>query len=187
MLEELIIAGFGGQGVMSMGQLLTYAGMLENKHVAWIPSYGPEMRGGTANCAVTVSDREISSPVVTEPSSVIIMNQPSLEKFEKTLKPGGLLIINSSLVAAKPNRNDLRVIEISCNELANEKFGNTKVANIVILGAYIEMTKVVSLESILESLKKVLPERRHNLIPLNRQALELGAELAGEFKVREYQ
>jgi len=178
MLEELIIAGFGGQGVMSMGQLITYAGMIENKNVAWIPSYGPEMRGGTANCAVTVSDREISSPVVTEPSTIIIMNQPSLHKFLQILKPGGLLLINSSLVTADISRNDLRVLEIPSNELANEKLDNTRVANIIILGAYIEITKVVTIDSIIESLKKVLPERRHNLIPLNRQALELGAEFA---------
>jgi len=177
MLEELIIAGFGGQGVMSMGQLLTYAGMIENKHVAWIPSYGPEMRGGTANCAVTISDKEISSPVVTEPTTVIIMNQPSLEKFEPVIKPGGLMIINSSLVSKKASRDDIKVLEIACNEVANEKLGNPRVANIIILGAYIELTKVVTIDSIIESLKKVLPERRHNLIPLNRQALELGAEL----------
>ncbi|ADG82525.1 2-oxoacid:acceptor oxidoreductase family protein [Thermincola potens] len=176
MLEELIIAGFGGQGVMSMGQLLTYAGMIEDKHVAYIPSYGPEMRGGTANCSVTISDREISSPVFTEPSSVIIMNQPSLAKFEPMLKPGGLMLINSSLVSQKATRQDIRVLEIPGNEMA-EKLGNGKVANIVLLGAYIEMTKVVTIDSIIESLKKVLPERRHNLIPLNRQALELGAEI----------
>ncbi len=183
MLEELIIAGFGGQGVMSMGQLITYAGMIENKNVAWIPSYGPEMRGGTANCAVTVSDREISSPVVTEPTTVIIMNQPSLKKFLPILKPGGLLLINSSLVTADISRDDLRVLEIPSNELANEKLDNTRVANIIILGAYIEITKVVTIDSIIESLKKVLPERRHNLIPLNRQALELGAEFAKQAKM----
>jgi len=183
MLEELIIAGFGGQGVMSMGQLITYAGMIENKNVAWIPSYGPEMRGGTANCAVTVSDREISSPVVTEPTTVIIMNQPSLKKFLPILKPGGLLLMNSSLVTADISRDDLRVLEIPSNELANEKLDNTRVANIIILGAYIEITQVVTIDSIIESLKKVLPERRHNLIPLNRQALELGAEFAKQAKM----
>ncbi len=180
MLEELIIAGFGGQGVMSMGQLLTYAGMIENKQVAWIPSYGPEMRGGTANCAVTISDTEISSPIVTEPTSVIIMNQPSLKKFEPALKPGGFLLVNSSLVAGKASRKDIRVIEIPANELANERLGNTKVANIIILGAYIELTKVVTIDSIIESLKKVLPARRHNLIPLNRKALEVGAKIVRE-------
>lgn len=181
MLEELIIAGFGGQGVMSMGQLLTYAGMIEGKHVAWIPSYGPEMRGGTANCSVSISDREISSPIFTEPSSVIIMNQPSLDKFEPTLQPNGLLIINSSLVSKKASRSDLRVLEIAANEEA-EKIGSNKIANIVILGAYIAVTKVVTIDSVVESLKKVLPERRHNLIPLNREALELGAEIVKDIK-----
>lgn len=179
MLEELIIAGFGGQGVMSMGQLLTYAGMIEDKNVAYIPSYGPEMRGGTANCSVTVSDKEISSPIITEPSSVIIMNEPSLSKFENALQPGGLLIINSSLVNSKPSRNDVKCLEIPANDYA-EKLGNSKVANIVILGAYIAITKVVTIDSVVESLKKVLPERRHKLIPLNRQALELGAEIVKE-------
>lgn len=179
MLEELIIAGFGGQGVMSMGQLLTYAGMFENKYVAWIPSYGPEMRGGTANCSVSISDKEISSPIFTEPTSVIIMNQPSMEKFEQALQPGGLLFINSSLVSKKATRTDIKVIEIAANEEA-EKLGSDKVANIVILGAYIALTKVVTIDSIIESLKKVLPERRHKLIPLNRQALELGAEIVKE-------
>jgi len=175
MLEELIIAGFGGQGVMSMGQLLTYAGMIEDKHVAYIPSYGPEMRGGTANCSVTISDREISSPIFTEPTSVIIMNQPSLRKFEPAVKPGGLLIANSSMVNVTSQRLDIKVVEIAGNEYAN-KLGNAKVANIIILGAYIELTKVVSVDAIIESLKKVLPERRHSLIPMNRQALEMGAE-----------
>lgn len=179
MLEELIIAGFGGQGVMSMGQLLTYAGMIEEKFVAYIPSYGPEMRGGTANCSVTISDQEISSPIFTEPSSVIIMNQPSLSKFENALQPGGLMIINSSLVNTKPSRQDIKILEISANEYA-EKLGNSRVANIIILGAYIAITKVVSIDSVVESLKKVLPERRHNLIPLNRKALELGAEIIKE-------
>ena len=183
MLEELIIAGFGGQGVMSMGQLLTYAGMVEGKYVAFIPSYGPEMRGGTANCSVTVSDGEISSPIFNEPSSVIIMNQPSLEKFEPTVQPGGLLIINRSLVTKKATRSDIRVFEIDGSEHA-EKLGNSKVSNIVILGAYLELTKVVSIDSIVESLKKVLPERRHNLIPVNRQALELGAEVVQSLQVK---
>jgi 2-oxoglutarate ferredoxin oxidoreductase subunit gamma len=176
MLHEIIIAGFGGQGVLSMGQLLTYAGMLEGKHVAWYPSYGPEMRGGTANCGVTVADREISCPLVSEPSTAIVMNRPSLEKFEATVKPGGLLLINSSLIDIKAERTDIKVFEIPANQLADEKLGNTKVANIILLGVFLELTKAVSIDAIIESLKKVLPERRHNLIPLNRQALELGAE-----------
>ncbi|MEW6624094.1 MAG: 2-oxoacid:acceptor oxidoreductase family protein [Bacillota bacterium] len=174
MLHEIIIAGFGGQGVMSMGQLLTYAGMLEGKHVSFIPSYGPEMRGGTANCAVVVSDEEIGSPIVTEPNCVIAMNLPSLKKFEPTLVPGGLLLINSSLIKEESSRKDIRVCRIAVNELAAE-LGNDKVANMVMLGAFLGATGVVAIDSVVESLKKVLPERRHNLIPLNKKALELGA------------
>ncbi len=177
MLQEVIIAGFGGQGVLSMGQLLTYAGMLEGNQVAWYPSYGPEMRGGTANCGVTVSDKEISCPLVSEPTTAIVMNRPSLDKFEPIVKPGGLLLVNSSLVDKKASRKDIRVIEILANDLAAEKLGNTRVANIIMLGAFLELTKTVSIDAIIESLKMVLPERRHNLIPLNRQALELGAEV----------
>jgi len=173
-LHEIIIAGFGGQGVMSMGQLLTYAGMLEGKHVSFIPSYGPEMRGGTANCAVVVSDEEIGSPIVTEPNCVIAMNLPSLKKFEPTLVPGGLLLINSSLIKEESSRKDIRVCRIAVNELAAE-LGNDKVANMVMLGAFLGATGVVAIDSVVESLKKVLPERRHNLIPLNKKALELGA------------
>jgi 2-oxoglutarate ferredoxin oxidoreductase subunit gamma len=176
MLEEIIIAGFGGQGVMSMGQLLAYAGMLENKQVAWIPSYGPEMRGGTANCAVTISDSQISSPLVTEPSVCIVMNKPSLEKFEPTVKTGGLLFINTSLIDVKPKREDIGVYEVPANEIANE-IGNSRVANMVMLGAVLEITKAVKPESIIESLKKVLPSQRYNLIPLNAKALERGAQL----------
>ena len=174
MLEEVTIAGFGGQGVLSMGQLMAYAGMLEGKTVSWIPSYGPEMRGGTANCGVTISYEKISSPVVTEPNCAIIMNRPSLDKFEPKVKTGGLILINSSLIDQKVCRDDLTVYEIPANELANE-LGNSKIANIILLGAYIELTKALSIDSIIESLKKVLPERRHNLIPLNREALEKGA------------
>jgi len=176
MLDEIIIAGFGGQGVMSMGQLLAYAGMLENKKVAWIPSYGPEMRGGTANCAITISDGEISSPLVTEPSVCIVMNKPSLEKFEPTIKTGGLLFINTSLIDAKPKRQDIGIYEIKANEIANE-IGNSKVSNMVMLGAVLEVIKSVSPDSILESLRNVLPPQRHNLIPLNAEALKRGAEV----------
>lgn len=178
MLQEIILAGFGGQGVMSMGQLLAYAGMEEDKQVSWIPSYGPEMRGGTANCSVTISDLLVSSPLISEPDTLIVLNRPSLEKFEQDIKPGGLLLINSSLVDRDPLRKDLRILKIPADDLANEKFGNTRVANMILLGAFVAITKAVSLDSVVGALKKVLPEYRHNLIPLNRQALELGAELA---------
>ena len=177
MLEEVILAGFGGQGVMSMGQLLAYAGMYENKHVAWIPSYGPEMRGGTANCMVTISSEEISSPIFSEPSTAIVLNRPSLEKFASAVKPGGILLINSSLIGTGYTRSDIKIYEIPANEIAAE-LGNTRVANMILLGTFIKLTGALSIESMTESLKKVLPEHRHKLIPLNRLALEKGAELA---------
>ena len=178
MLQEIILAGFGGQGVMSMGQLLAYAGLVEDKHVSWIPSYGPEMRGGTANCSVTISDEEVSSPIITEPDTLIVLNRPSLEKFEKDVKPGGWVIINSSMIDIEPQRQDLKIIKIPASALADENLGNSRVANMIILGAFIELTGAVTLDSVLGALKKVLPDYRHNLIPLNRQALELGIKLA---------
>lgn len=176
MLEEMLLAGFGGQGIMSMGQLLAYGGMLEGKHVAWIPSYGPEMRGGTANCGVTISDKPISSPLVSEPSICVVMNRPSLDKFEPTIKKGGMLFINSSLVDRKAVREDINVYYIDANGIANE-VGNPRVANMVVMGALLELTKAVQPESIIESLKKVLPPQRHNLIPVNQEALKRGKEL----------
>lgn len=176
MLHQLIIAGFGGQGVMSMGQLLAYAGMLEEKKVSWMPSYGPEMRGGTANCTVVLSDSEIGSPVVGNPDCVIAMNLPSLDKFELMLKPGGLLIINTSLVNRKPERSDVTIIEVPANEIAG-KLGNDKIANMVTLGAFLGYTNAVSMDSIIESLRKVLPTYRHNLIPINQEALLEGSKL----------
>ncbi len=179
MLHEVIMAGFGGQGILSMGQLLTYAGMVEDKNVAWIPSYGPEMRGGTANCGVTVSDTEISSPVVTNPTAVIIMNGPSLSKFVPLVKAGGLVLVNSSLVDQKVTRNDVTVIEIPANSVA-EELGNARIAGMVMLGALITATKMVSFDSVEESLRNVLPSHRHKLIPLNRKALEKGATFVTE-------
>lgn len=176
MLQEIILAGFGGQGVMSMGQLLAYAGMYEEKHVSWIPSYGPEMRGGTANCAVTISDSPISSPLVSEPNTLIVLNRPSLDKFEKEVQPGGLLLMNSSLIDTEPQRKGLHILKIPSDDLANERFGNSRIANMIILGAFLDLTRAVSVESVEKALKKVLPNYRHHLIPLNREALEFGRE-----------
>ncbi|MTI49757.1 2-oxoacid:acceptor oxidoreductase family protein [Sporosalibacterium faouarense] len=176
MQERVIMAGFGGQGVMSMGQLLTYAGMIENKNVSWLPSYGPEMRGGTANCNVMVSDEPIGSPIVTEATATIAMNRPSLDKFEADVVKDGNLLINSSLIDRKAERDDLKVYYIPANEVAVE-LGNSKVANMVMLGAYLELTKAVKVESIIEALKKVFGERKAHLIPLNEKALAKGAEL----------
>ncbi|SDZ09977.1 2-oxoglutarate ferredoxin oxidoreductase, gamma subunit [Proteiniborus ethanoligenes] len=175
MEERLIIAGFGGQGVMSMGQLLTYSGMIENKNVSWLPSYGPEMRGGTANCSVIVSEDLIGSPVVTEASTAIVMNKPSLDKFEKDVIEGGNLLINSSLIDNKAKRHDLKAYYIPANDIANE-LGDNRIANMVMLGAYLELTKAVEIESIIEAFKKVFGESKTHLIPMNQQALEKGAE-----------
>lgn len=173
--EKIIMAGFGGQGVMSMGQLLTYAGMIENKQVSWLPSYGPEMRGGTANCAVIVSDTPVGSPIITEDATAaLVLNLPSLVKFEKNLQPGGNLLINSSLIEKKAEREDVNAYYIPANEIANE-LGNNKVANMVMLGAYLELTKVVSVDTVIEALKKVFGPSKADLVPLNKEALSRGA------------
>jgi len=174
--EKIIMAGFGGQGVMSMGQLLTYAGMIEEKNVSWLPSYGPEMRGGTANCAVIVSDKQVGSPIITsDATAAIVMNLPSLDKFEADVNKGGNLLINASLIEKKATRDDLNVFYIQANEIANE-LGNGKVANMVMLGAYLEITKVVKVESVIEALKKVFGPAKEHLVPMNKEALEKGAE-----------
>jgi len=176
MQHEIIIAGFGGQGVMSMGQLIAYSGMLEEKGVSWLPSYGPEQRGGTANVSVIISDEEVGSPVISHPTTAIVLNKPSFDKFEPLVAPGGVLIVNTSLIDQKSSRKDITIIEVDASELATE-MGEPKIANTIILGAFLAKSQAVSPDSVIESLKKVLPERRHNLIPINKQALEKGAEL----------
>ncbi|WP_053365362.1 2-oxoacid:acceptor oxidoreductase family protein [Bacillus sp. FJAT-27245] len=179
MLEEIIIAGFGGQGIMSMGQLLAYAGLHEGKNVSWLPSYGPEQRGGTANCAIVISDEPVGSPLVSSPSAAIVLNIPSFEKFEPKVRAGGVLITNRSLVPAKSARSDIRSIEIDATGIANG-LGNGRVANMVLLGAFIEATGILSYNSLIESLKKVLSADKHHLIDLNRQALAKGAAIVQE-------
>ncbi|MEA1939817.1 MAG: 2-oxoacid:acceptor oxidoreductase family protein [Candidatus Caldatribacteriota bacterium] len=177
MIEEVIIAGFGGQGLMLMGRLLAYAGMLEGKKVAWMPSYGPEMRGGTANCTVIISSEEIASPVVHCPKAVIAMNKPSLDKFESTVQKDGLIILNDSLIKQKVKRNDLKVVRVSANEIAN-KLGNLKVANMVALGAYVKKSGVVKMETIFKVLGKTLTGPKEKLIDINKNALKKGEETA---------
>ncbi|MGB9678781.1 MAG: 2-oxoacid:acceptor oxidoreductase family protein [Thermoanaerobacteraceae bacterium] len=176
MEERIIFAGFGGQGIMSMGMLLAYAGMIEGKNVSWLPSYGPEMRGGTANCNVTVSDGPVGSPIITEATTVVVMNRPSLDKYESYVVPGGKLFINSSLIDKKSERKDIEVYEIPANDIANE-LGNLKIANMIVLGALLETNPIVKSESVLEALLKVLGEGKKNLVPLNKKALERGAEI----------
>lgn len=175
MHHELILAGFGGQGIMFAGELLAYAGMLEDKHVSLIRSYGPEMRGGTANCSVVVSDREISSPMVTEPSILLAFNLPSLEKFEPEVRKGGLIIYNSSLIPTPPERRDVEMLEVPANAIA-ENLGNSRIVNMVMVGALAAKTGLVAMDTLAAALDKVLPEHRHNLIPLNKSALEAGAD-----------
>ncbi len=175
MLEQNLFAGFGGQGVLLMGQLLAYAGMLEGKYVSWLPAYGPEMRGGTANCSVNISDEPIGSPIVTRATSVVAMNLPSLDKFEASVQKDGYLFINSSIIDRKAERDDVEAYYVPCNEIA-EKLGNAKVANIVMLGAYIAKTKCVELENVIEALRYKLGQKKEHLIPVNREALLKGAE-----------
>lgn len=176
MIEELIIAGFGGQGVLSMGMTLAYAGMLEEKEISWMPSYGPEMRGGTANCIAIISDNKISSPIISKFDSAIVLNQPSMEKFESKIKPGGFLLYESSNILKPSTRTDIEIIGIPAATEA-VKMKNSKTLNMIMLGAYLERKPVVKIESVMEALKKVLPERYHNLLPINKAALERGTEL----------
>ena len=174
MSEKIIIAGFGGQGVMAMGQLLTYSGMIEGKQVSWYPSYGPEMRGGTANCNVTISEEAVGSPVVVEATTALVLNGPSLDKFEKNVVPNGKLFINSSLITKKATRDDIDVYYVPANEIANE-LGNNRVANMVMLGAFIEAAKPVEMDSVYEAFLKVFGENKAHLLPINKEALERGA------------
>jgi 2-oxoglutarate ferredoxin oxidoreductase subunit gamma len=177
--HEIIFAGFGGQGILSMGQIIAYAAMIEEKEVSWMPSYGPEMRGGTANCIVIVSDSRISSPIISTFDSAIVLNQPSLEKFEKAVKPGGLLMYEESAIINPPTRTDIEILSIPANEEAL-KLNLKKAANMILVGAFLEKRPLVKIENILNALKKVLPERHHHLIPINKEALQKGKELASE-------
>lgn len=178
MTEDLIIAGFGGQGVMRMGQMLAYAGLEDEKNVLWMPAYGPETRGGFANCTVIVSDQEIGSPVVSHPRSIIVLNLPSLDKFENAVRPGGTLIVNTSMVNREVTRKDIDIILVPATDIASE-LGNAQAANMVTLGAYLAKIPVVSFEGVKKTLAKVFAHKKH-VIPLNEKALEMGAEVARE-------
>ena len=175
MQQEIIIAGFGGQGILSAGRLLAYAGMLENKYVSFMPSYGPEMRGGTANCNVVISDEPVGSPIINTATALIVMNGPSLEKFEVMLEKGGLLITDSVLVERKTTRTDIEVFEIPATTMAAD-LGNPTYANIILLGKLIEKTEIISKDSFEAALKKVLPAKKHYMIPEEMEALDLGAK-----------
>jgi 2-oxoglutarate ferredoxin oxidoreductase subunit gamma len=174
--EDIIFAGFGGQGVLFAGQLLSYAGMAENLHVTWIPSYGPEMRGGTANCTVILSEEEIGAPIVRHPTIAVVLNLPSMEKYEPLVKPGGLLIVNSSLIPLTSERQDIRTIYVAASDIATE-LGNPRMANMVILGALIGATQIVSLETVAQQLDEHLSQRQRKWLEPNITALKKGAEL----------
>jgi 2-oxoglutarate ferredoxin oxidoreductase subunit gamma len=177
MQEEIIISGFGGQGQLFAGQLLAYAGMMEGRKVAWIPSYGPEMRGGTANCTVVISDEDVGSPVVLHPSAVVAMNPPSLDKYESAVVPGGILVINTSLGTRTPKRSDLRIATIDASEQALQAAGNDKLANMVALGTLLALLPVVSADSVLAALRKVLGAKKASLYEANEKALRRGIAL----------
>lgn len=175
MNKEMIFAGFGGQGVMLMGQILAYAGMLEGQQVSWFPAYGPEMRGGTANCSVIIGDEPVGTPIVTDPSVVVAMNLPSLDKFESALPAGGTLLINSSLIDRKPHRTDVKTYFIPCNDIAQE-LGNLKVANMVMVGAIIAVSGVVDIDSVISVLAKKIFKNKPKVMPINEQAIRRGLE-----------
>jgi 2-oxoglutarate ferredoxin oxidoreductase subunit gamma len=177
MQEEVVISGFGGQGALFAGQLLTYAAMDEGRMVTWIPSYGPEMRGGTAHCTVIISDEPIGSPVVHNPSNCIVLNPESMEKYEPLVRAGGYLVVNASLVRTKSERTDIHIVEVPANDLANE-LGSTKIANLVLLGALLAVNPIVRLESVKKALDEHVPEGRRHIIEPNKRALDRGAAAA---------
>ncbi|MBT8262390.1 MAG: 2-oxoacid:acceptor oxidoreductase family protein [Bacteroidia bacterium] len=175
MTQEIIIAGFGGQGVLSMGKILAYAGMLQGEEVCWMPSYGPEMRGGTANVTVILSDDRISSPYLKVYDTAIILNQQSMDKFESAVKPGGVLVYDPNGITHHPTRSDIDIYQVDGYRLASE-MGNKKVFNMILLGGFLKIKPVVKIENVLKGLKESLPERYHHLLPLNEEAINKGMQ-----------
>lgn len=176
MQEEIIIAGFGGQGVLSMGKILAYSGLMESKEVTWMPAYGPEQRGGTANVTVIVSDERISSPILSKYDTAIILNQPSLDKFESKVKPGGVLIYDGYGILNPPTRTDIEIYRIDAMDEANER-KMAKTFNMIVLGGLLKIRPIVSIDSVIKALHKTLPERHHHLIPMNEEAIRIGMEI----------
>ncbi|MDD3023510.1 MAG: 2-oxoacid:acceptor oxidoreductase family protein [Syntrophomonadaceae bacterium] len=177
--KQILFAGFGGQGVLSMSQFLAYAAMEAGKNVSWVPSYGAEMRGGTANCLVTIADEEISSPLTENPVMAVIMNKPSLDKFESKIKPNGTLVLNSSLVDRAPVRDDLKVLVLPVTQVA-EELNNSRGGNMIMLGAYLEKTGVVKVEDALKHFEKIFKGKKESVINKNREAFMAGIEYARE-------
>lgn len=176
MKKEIIISGFGGQGVLSMGKILAYSGLMDGKEVTWMPAYGPEQRGGTANVTVIVSDERISSPILSKFDIAIVLNQPSLDKFEPKLKPGGLLIYDGYGILNPPTRKDITVYRVDAMDKAAE-MKNAKVFNMIVLGGLLKVAPVVSTKGVEKALRKTLPERHHDMIPINMQAIEEGGKI----------
>jgi 2-oxoglutarate ferredoxin oxidoreductase subunit gamma len=179
MQTEIIISGFGGQGVLFAGQLLAYTALDNDLHVTWFPSYGPEMRGGTAHCTVIISEDEIGSPIVKNPKAAIVMNLPSLDKYESLVQAGGFLVVNRSLVDRSPARNDLDTVMVRANEIA-EEIGHKRLANLVLVGSLLQRMPLFSIEEVGNSLGKHIPERHRDMLAANKQALQRGYELALE-------
>ncbi|MDR1667095.1 MAG: 2-oxoacid:acceptor oxidoreductase family protein [Bacteroidales bacterium] len=178
MTEEIIIAGFGGQGVLSMGKILAYSGIMQGLEVSWMPSYGPEMRGGTANVTVILSDLPVSSPVLNSFDTAIILNQQSMDKFEPMVKPGGMLLYDSNGITRHPERKDIRLFCVDATAEAAKT--DPRIFNMIVLGGYLSVRPFLKTENVVEGLKKSLPERHHQLIPLNRQAISTGMEIVKE-------
>jgi 2-oxoglutarate ferredoxin oxidoreductase subunit gamma len=179
MKEEIIIAGFGGQGVLSMGKIMAYSGMMQDMEVSWMPSYGPEMRGGTANVTVIISDSRISSPVLHEFDTAIILNQQSMDKFENTVKPGGVLIYDGNGITRHPQRKDITIYRVDAAEEA-ARMNSAKTFNMIVMGGFLKVKPVVELDNVIKGLKKSLPERHHHLVPLNESAIKRGMEIIRE-------
>lgn len=177
--EEIIISGFGGQGVLSMGKILAYSALMEGKEVTWMPAYGPEQRGGTANVTVIISDERISSPILSTYDTAIILNQPSMAKFESKVKPGGTIIYDGYGISQPPTRKDIKIYRIDAMDAAAE-MNNMKAFNMIVLGGLLKLRPMVSIESVLKGLRKTLPERHHHLIPMNEEAIRKGMEIIRE-------
>lgn len=176
MKNEILISGFGGQGVLSMGKILAYAALMEGKEVSWMPAYGPEQRGGTANVTVIVSDEPISSPILSQYDTAVLLNQPSLTKFEPCIKPGGTLLYDPNAICEPPKRTDIHIYQIPATDTAIE-LQNIKAFNMIVLGGLLKALPIVEIENILKALRKTLPERHHHLIPINEEALRRGLEV----------
>jgi Pyruvate/2-oxoacid:ferredoxin oxidoreductase gamma subunit len=180
-VERIILAGFGGQGILFLGKIIAEVGMRAGLNVSWIPSYGPEMRGGTANCTVIISKNPIASPLVTVPDTVIAMNKPSVARFNTHIKAGGMLMYNSSLIERQEFRDDIRLVEIPASEIADE-LGNPRVANLVMAGAYVKFSKLINYEETLKWLPEILPAKRKEMLQINLEAFNRGFNFVKEKK-----